>query len=71
MTDKPRLTLLRHSSPDGPTCPAFYDDADSDMLVVVCKKITDPAILAEVAPGVADDEIVGLIPKSLVPEVLG
>lgn len=70
MATTPRLRMLRHSSPDGPTCPAFYDDADSDMLVVVCKKITDPTLLAEVAPGVGDDEIVGLIPKSLAPEVL-
>lgn len=64
-----KLTMLRHESPANPTCPAFYD-TDTEWLVVVCKKITDPTVMPQIAHAIADDEIVGMIPKTLAPEVL-
>jgi hypothetical protein len=62
----PKLRLLRHDSPSGPTCPAFYD-AGEGQLAVVGKIITDPAVLAQM--GIAADEMAVMIPDSLVPEV--
>jgi len=58
--------LLRHDSPPGPTCPAFYD-ASEGHLAVVGKIITDPAVLAQME--IADDEMAVMIPDSLAPEV--
>lgn len=62
----PKLTLLRHESPDGPTCPAFYATSRGTF-VVVGKKITDQGILAQA--GLAEDEVANEIPAALLPEL--
>lgn len=62
-----KLTLLRHDSPTGPTCPAIY--AGSASRYVVGKKVTKPQLLDQMAVG--DDETVVEIPASLLPEVEG
>lgn len=62
----PKLRLIRHESPSGPTCPAFYDTGRATYNVVG-KKVTDPAILAQM--GIAEDETVVEIPASLIPEL--
>lgn len=62
----PKLRLLRHDSPRGGTCPAFYDTGRAT-LTVVGKKVTDPALLAQM--GIAEDETVVEIPATLLPEL--
>jgi hypothetical protein len=62
----PKLTLVRHESPDGPTCPAFYATSRATF-PVVGKKVSDPAVLAQM--GIASDEAVVEIPMTLLPEL--
>jgi len=64
MDEPVKLTMLRHDSPTGPTCPAIY--AESSRRYVVGKKVTKPELLSQMAIG--DDETVVEIPASLLPE---
>lgn len=67
MDEPVKLTMLRHDSPTGPTCPAIY--AGSTRRYVVGKKVTETELLDQMAIG--DDETVVEIPASLLPEVEG
>lgn len=61
-----KVTMLRHDSGTGPTCPALYD-THRDTALWVGKRVSDPSVLAQLA--MAADETVVEIPWSLLPEV--
>jgi hypothetical protein len=67
------ITTLRTTSgscPDNRTCPSIHSFTDRpDRRYVVTKRVTDPDEIAAFAPLVADDEQVGWVPATLIPEV--
>ena len=66
------ITTLRTngSCPDNRTCPSIHSVADRpDRRYVVSKRVTDPDEIAAFAPLVADDEQLGWLPATLIPEV--
>lgn len=67
MNDPVQLTMLRHDSPTGPTCPSL-SHTSRRTFTVVGTKVTDPAMLAQM--GIGDDETVVEIPDTLLPELI-
>lgn len=56
--------------PDNRSCPSIHAVAgESDRRYVITKKVTDLAVAAAFAHLVADDEQLGYVPTSLLPEV--
>jgi hypothetical protein len=67
LTRLPRLLhRVRGDCPDGHSCPAIYAEQPGEPVVIVGKKVTDPADLGQMKIG--DDEGAVEIPAKLFPE---